>query len=369
MTEDIKINRALLPLSWLYGLGVGIRNKLFDWGILPSEEFSIPVISIGNLSVGGTGKTPHTEYIIRLLSSKYKIAILSRGYKRKTKGFIIADEKASAKRIGDEPYQMFRKFPGIIVAVDADRRRGIKKLLKLEEKKRPEIIILDDAYQHRYLIPSLSILLSDHDRPFYTDALLPAGKLREPGVNNNRANLIICTKCPSDIKPIDFRIISNNMELYPYQELFFTGYKYKGPRPLFPEASRIQKESIEQLQKKSYSFLLIAGLANPQPLISYVSGFTKDLTKLLYSDHHFFSRRDIAEITSKFKSIKNNHKIIITSEKDGVRLLNNKYIPADIKKYIFYLPITISFHQKQESLFIQKIENHVKDFARNRIMA
>lgn len=369
MNKDFKINKALLPLSWIYGLGVGIRNKLFDWKILPVEEFSVPVISIGNVSVGGTGKTPHTEYLIKLLKKKYKIAVLSRGYKRKTKDFILADSKSTAKSIGDEPYQMYRKFPDITVAVDSNRRRGIRKLLDQASEKRPQIIFLDDAYQHRYVKPSLSILLTDYNRLFYDDILLPAGRLREPWENNYRANIIICTKCPQDLKPIDYRVISKNMNLYPYQELFFSCFQYKSLLPVFPNSSSIKKESIERLKKEGYSFLLVTGLANPEELTNYVKEFTKDLHTLTYSDHHNFDQKDIRAIENTFISIKNNKKIIITSEKDAVRLLNDKNISPKIKSHFFYIPIEVIFQLNQENIFIDKIEAHVKNFRRNSIMA
>jgi tetraacyldisaccharide 4'-kinase len=191
MSEEISIKKGLRPLSKLYGWAVGVRNKWFDSGILKSEQFSVPVISIGNLTVGGTGKTPHTEHLIRLLSKKYKVAVLSRGYRRKTSGFHLANAQSTAQTIGDEPFQMFRKFPEATVAVDGNRRRGIKRLLELPVNHRPEIILLDDAYQHRYVTPSLSILLTNRQRLFSKDELLPAGRLREPAANSHRANIVI----------------------------------------------------------------------------------------------------------------------------------------------------------------------------------
>ena len=204
--KSVKINHWLIPVSWLYGLGVEIRNKLFDWGILPAEEFDIPVISVGNLAVGGTGKTPHIEYLIELLGHKYHIAVLRRGYKRKSRGFILADDKSTAREIGDEPYQIKRKYPNITVAVDANRRRGIKQL----KKQIPDIdvILLDDAFQHRYVTPLSSIVLTDYNRALHLDKLLPAGRLRESRHELSRANMVIVTKCPIDMKPIEYNIIS-----------------------------------------------------------------------------------------------------------------------------------------------------------------
>jgi tetraacyldisaccharide 4'-kinase len=215
----------LYPLAWLFGLVVTFRNKLFDWGVFSSEVFPVPVISIGNITVGGTGKTPHTEYLIGLLSNKYRVAVLSRGYKRKTRGFILADENTNSHHIGDEPLQIFRKFPSIVVAVDANRRRGIRNLLQLPDNQKPEVILLDDAFQHRYVKPSLSILLTDSNRPFYDDYLLPTGRLREPAKNYKRADWIIYTKCPEVFTSADYQIRTERVNLLPHQQLFFSSYR------------------------------------------------------------------------------------------------------------------------------------------------
>jgi tetraacyldisaccharide 4'-kinase len=338
---------------------VALRNYLFDRGILRSESFPLPVISVGNLAVGGTGKTPHTEYLIRLLAKQYKVAVLSRGYKRKTRGFVLADAGASARTLGDEPFQMFRKFPDLLVAVDSNRRRGIRNLLALPEDRRPEVILLDDAFQHRRVQPSLSILLTDSNRLFQQDALLPAGRLREPAKNSARADILIYTKC-------------NRPKALPIEQperTFVTGYRYKGLLPVFPAANGIKKENPEHLQKENYSFLLIAGLANPSDLIRYLKQYTEDLHTIIFSDHHNFSRRNIVRIAESFQRIENNRKIIITSEKDAVRLMSHPAVPGEIKRVMYYLPVEVVFHEGQEESFTQKIKNHVKNFARNRIMA
>jgi tetraacyldisaccharide 4'-kinase len=370
MTEHFNINKTLLPLSWIYGFGVIIRNKLFDWKLLPSETFSVPVISVGNLSVGGTGKTPHTEYLIRLLSKKYKVAVLSRGYKRKSKGFILAEENASCQSIGDEPYQMFRKFPSILVAVDGNRRRGIKTLLHLPEEKRPEIILLDDAFQHRYVTPSLSILLTDYNRLFFEDALLPAGRLREAASNKKRAQIVIVTKCPETFLSSDYNEITEKLGLSDSQELFSTSYKYKGLLPVFPENNPIKKDNLDRLKKESYSILLFAGLANPTPFIRHLENYTTDIHSLIYPDHHSYTKKDIEEITETFTQIKNAKKIILISEKDAARLDSDSYpLPEEIKPFIFYIPIEVHFNFNQEKSFIQTIENHVTEFTRNRLLS
>jgi len=361
------MNKFLLPLAWLYGLCIWLRNKLFDRNILPVEVFSIPVISIGNITVGGTGKTPHTEYLIRLLGKKYKIAVLSRGYKRKTSGFVRADENANSSSIGDEPLQMYRKFPEITVAVDSNRKRGIKNLLKLPPEKRPNVVLLDDAFQHRYVKPSLSLLLINSNQPTYNDFLLPVGRLREPAANHVRADIVICTKCLYPFNPIEFQLIEDKLHLLPHQQLFFSAYGYKSLLPVFPENNPIRKESLERLKKEDFSFLLLTGFAHPEDMIAYLENFTSDLHQRIYPDHHAFNRKNINEIRLAFKAIGNDRKIILTSEKDAVRLTDISYFPDELKTFIYYLPIEVIINK--EELFIQKIENHVANFKRNRILA
>ncbi|MDR3062434.1 MAG: tetraacyldisaccharide 4'-kinase [Dysgonamonadaceae bacterium] len=370
MTTDIKINKSLLPLSWLYGLGVWFRNKFFDWGILPGEEFSVPVISVGNIAVGGTGKTPHTEYLIRLLSPKIKIAVLSRGYKRKTSGFVLADENSDSLSLGDEPFQIYRKFPEILVAVDGNRRRGITNLLALSKDKRPDVILLDDAFQHRYVKPSISILLIDSNRLPYEDKLLPAGRLREPVKNKSRAEIIIVTKCSEEFKPIDYRVIGKNLDLYPYQSLFFTSFRYGKLIPVF-SSGRVNNnpKSLDDIKLGTIRVLLITGIASPQSLIKELNKYSKHVDTLIYPDHHAFSNEDMVEIKQKFDMISGENKIIITTEKDAVRLTDCPNISESVKKALYYLPIEVIFNPEQECMFKQKIENYVGNIKANGIMA
>jgi len=372
MNSTNKINKLLLPFSVLYGWVVWFRNKFFDWKILPAEEFPIPVICVGNITVGGTGKTPHVEYLLRLLVGRCKVAVLSRGYKRKTSGFVLADEKATGKTIGDEPFQIFRKFPQAIVAVDGNRRRGIKKLLSLPEEEKPQVILLDDAFQHRYVKPSYSILLVDSNRMTYEDTLLPAGRLRESWSEKDRANMIIITKCSPGLKPIDYRLISKHLKLYPYQSLFFTAFEYGELIPCFENEQRTRhsersKETHEQLKKLSeikeanYAVLLVAGIANPEGLISELKTYTQELETLIFPDHHAFSKSDIQKIESEFEQLQGENKLIITTEKDFVRLIDCDF-SEDVKKAMFYLPVTVKFKNNEEILFTKKIYNHVKKF-------
>ena len=223
----IEVNKWLSPLSFIYGMGVGMRNRMYELGIKKSRSFAIPVISVGNITVGGAGKTPHTEYLVRLLKDRMKVAVLSRGYKRKTKGYLLADIDSTSEDIGDEPRQMKTKFPDIYIAVDADRCEGIDRLTIDEATSDVDVILLDDAYQHRRVKPGINILLVDYHRLIIYDKLLPAGRLREPEKGKERADMVIITKCPRDLKPMEYRVLTKAMNLRPYQDLFFTTIDYE----------------------------------------------------------------------------------------------------------------------------------------------
>ena len=257
--DHIKINRWLLPFSWLYGLAVIIRNELFELNILKTRRFDIPVISVGNITVGGAGKTPHVEYLIRLLKDKMKGAVLSRGYKRKSRGYVLAGNNTPMREIGDEPYQMKIKFPDIRVAVDKKRCEGIDRLTTDEETKDTDVILLDDAFQHRYVQPGINILLVDYHRLIIYDKLLPAGRLREPLSGKHRADIVIITKCPDTLNPIDYRVLSKAMELYPFQQLYFTKLEYCPLEPIFHKGLSIPLTEI-----RGKNVLLLTGIASPR---------------------------------------------------------------------------------------------------------
>ena len=361
MTCNFKMKKWLYPLAWIYSLILTFRNKLFDWGVLSSESFPVPVISIGNITVGGTGKTPHTEYLIELLSKKYRVAVLSRGYKRKTQGFVLADENSNSLQIGDEPLQMYRKFPSVLIAVDANRRRGIRNLLHLPGNQKPDVILLDDAFQHRYVKPSLSILLTDSNRPFYDDYLLPAGRLRENMENYKRADFIVCTKCPERYSSGNYQIHTERINLLQHQHLFFSSYRYKNPLPVFPKTNLFKEKIFEQWNNEKCKFLLVVGLANPSGLIEYVKDHSSDLQIIIYPDHHEFTQKDIQTMTNFVKTPNGKSKRIITSEKDAMRLASNPLVSEEIKSFIYYLPIDVVIHYDEE-LFKQKIESHVAKF-------
>lgn len=337
----IILRYLLFPFSILYGWITSIRNFLFDKGILKSYSFDIPIIAVGNLSVGGTGKTPQIEYLIRLLSPNYKIATLSRGYKRKSEGFVLADSNSNAEILGDEPFQIHQKFPNIHVAVDAQRKNGIERLLKLDSK--PEVILLDDAFQHRKVKAGFYILLSSFDDLYFNDFMLPTGNLRESRSGAKRANVIIITKCPKDLSELAQENIIKKIGLN--VPIFFSFIDYDSE--VYNEFESKKVEEIIDVDK-----LLLAGIAKPEPFFAYLQA--EKNVKLVYPDHHHFSEKDIEEIKNKA-----NNKLIITTEKDYVRLKNQNL------KSLFYLPIKSSFISKGDD-FNQTILNYVGTSTRNR---
>lgn len=354
--RSLIVKILLWPFSVLYGIGVGIRNCLFNWGILPSESFDVPVVSVGNITVGGTGKTPFSEYLIRILKGNYKVGLLSRGYKRKSKGYRLLTKVSSPQEVGDEPFQIKRKFPDIMVAVDANRRRGIRNMLS-EVSGRPDIIILDDAYQHRYVKPDVSILLIDYNRMITEDHLLPMGQLREPWVAKNRANIIVITKCPIDLKPIEFRLTRKLLKLYPYQSLFFTTLAYGNFEPLFPESIVCP---LNQKVIKDYTALVVTGIASPKPFEEYLKPFVKEMLSINFSDHHNFTDGNLKRIQKEFEKIENKQKLILTTEKDAVRLMNDSRFPDELKKYIYYVPLYVKFLLEEGADFDEKLFTHLE---------
>lgn len=339
----------LLPLSIIYGIIVGTRNILFHIGILKSRNFSVPVICVGNITVGGTGKTPHTELLISELRKKFRVACLSRGYKRSTSGFILATAESTAKQIGDELMQIKNKFPDITVACDGNRVRGIEKLMVLPQP--PEVILLDDAFQHRYVQADKNIVLIDYNRPIHEDCLLPAGRLRESAGALKRADYIIVTKCPENLQPIERRIISKHLKIKPYQQLFFTTLAYGPIRSLSSKAEQITPQ-------EGCSILCITGIAQPEPYIKHLKTFTSDITELRYPDHYYFNKKDILHIEKVFQEIKNKEKYIFTTEKDAVRL-KNCALSKELKRRIYYIPVVPEFLEKNDIL-LNEISEYVR---------
>lgn len=336
--NDALIAMLLTPLSWIYGAVTFVRNKFFDYGILPSKKFDVPVITVGNISVGGTGKTPHVEYLIELLSSQYTIGVVSRGYKRLTKGFVLATPHSSPETIGDEPYQIYSKYQNRVrVAVCEKRSAGISQLLEIDPKI--NLILLDDAFQHRYVTPKVSLLLMDWSRPVFNDKLLPLGRLRESPVALNRADFVIVTKVPDDAKPIDFRVMEKSLELMAFQKLFFTRYSYGEPRAVFEETARYNLH-LDRLESTD-AVMLLTGIANPRDFVRYFKQFKCAVKVNHFPDHHFFTRKDLKELERKYDEMKGGRKVIVTTEKDAVRLANNPYFPERLKSFVFFMPIEV----------------------------
>lgn len=339
----------LLPLSKLYGFGVSVRNAMFKIHLLKQRKFDIPVISVGNLIIGGTGKTPHTEYVVNLLKYKYRIGVISRGYKRDTKGFVLATSRSTPGDIGDESYQIYQKFGReVTVAVCESRCDGIEELLKIDPSI--NLIVLDDAFQHRYVEPTINIVLTEFSRPVYEDRLLPLGRLREPISALNRADIVVVTKCPPRLKPLEYSILSSKLKLYPYQDLFFSRFSYPALKPVFPEVADAQPPTLSWLNEKD-SILALSGIANPRPFVKYLKGFPAKVRIKVFPDHHNFSRKDLDAIEARFDSMSGEMKIIVTTEKDAVRLANNPYFPERLKKVIYYQPITVEFDQRSGDSF------------------
>ena len=336
------LRKLLFPFAILYGFITSLRNYLYDKGILKSYSFDIPVIAVGNLSVGGTGKTPQIEYLIRLLSPNYKVATLSRGYKRKSEGFILADAASTTEILGDEPFQYFKKFPDIQVAVDADRKNGIEQLLN--QKSRPEIILLDDAFQHRKVKAGFYILLTAYEDLFCDDFMLPTGNLRESRNGAKRANLIIVTKCPLDITELEQQNIKNKLAVD--LPIYFSSIDYD-------DKVYNDTESLAVSDLKLTPKMLLAGIAKPKPFFDYLQTDKDEV--MTFSEHHHFSESDILNIKSQAID-----KIIVTTEKDFVRL-NAKIL----RKQLFYLPIKSKFLSNQQS-FDAIILNYVGTSTRNR---
>jgi len=332
------LRKILFPFAIIYGVITSFRNFLFDNGFFKSYSFEVPIIVVGNLSVGGTGKTPQIEYLIRLLSEKYKIATLSRGYKRISKGFILADANVNASLIGDEPFQFYSKFPNIQVAVDANRKNGIEQLLS--QSLKPEVILLDDAFQHRKVKAGFYILLTSYNELYSDDFQLPTGNLRENRSGAKRANVILVTKCPSDLSNEEQLKIRKKLAILDTQKLYFTTIAHD--EFVYSENEKRKVSEIKNVDK-----LLLAGIAKPQSFFAHLHNNNEAC--LTFPDHHHFTEKDILGIKNKA-----NNKIIITTEKDYVRLKG-----SISKEQIFYLPIQIKFISEGEN-FDKIITNYLE---------
>ena len=330
----------LKPLSVAYGAVTATRNKMFDLGILEQRKFDIPVLVVGNIAVGGTGKTPHTEYLINLLRKQFKIGVLSRGYNRKTSGFIQADENASASTIGDEPFQIYEKFGkyGVMVAVCEDRCQGIDRMRQIDPSL--NLILLDDAFQHRYVKPKVSIVLTEYARPVFSDSMLPAGRLRENKGALHRADIVIVTKCPQDMKQLEYRLFVKNLNLYPYQKLYFSTYVYGDLQPVFPETGLGVRRLVELTPNDL--IIALAGIAHPKQFVRHLRNSGAKVKGLIFPDHHNYSHDDIRLLISKIKSSPDpKNTIVVTTEKDAMIIKGHYGLPKYLKDRSYYIPISV----------------------------
>lgn len=343
----------------IYYCVVGVRNWLFTNGIFSSVEFDIPVICVGNIAVGGTGKTPHVELILRILNRvSIQSSVISRGYKRKTKGYLAVQPEHTAIEVGDEPRQISNKFPTVPFVVCGNRVKGIQHLRV--DFPDTQVVIMDDGFQHRAVKPGMSIILIDYTRPIYEDLILPLGNLRESQSQLHRANMVIVTKCPANIKPIDLRIFSKRLNLFPYQTLYFTAFSYGellgvwGGKPLEDQPSR------------QSPVLLVAGIAQPQPFIQYLEEKYINLSVKLFSDHYVFESPDILEMVSFLEN--NTGGYIITTEKDAMRLVSFDSIPEQLRSRFLYVPIEVRFLNEGDNQFNKQIVEYVTANKRNGII-
>ncbi|MBC7744610.1 MAG: tetraacyldisaccharide 4'-kinase [Flavobacterium sp.] len=346
----------LFPLSFAYALGVFLRNRAYDLQILKSRRFKIPVISVGNLAAGGSGKSPMTEYLVSLLKEEYKIAILSRGYGRRSKGYFTVKTISQIEDVGDEPLQFKRKFPDVTVAVCEDRVEGIKQL-----KQHHQVIVLDDAFQHRGVKPGLSLLLFDYYKLFKPQWFLPSGDLREPLSSRKRAEIIVVTKTPFNLIDSERQRIKDRVNPLSQQQLFFSYLKYHDLISLYLTGSRLPLETINP---ETHLFLL-TGIASTEPFVDHLRRYTQRITHHTYPDHHQFSKKNIIKLASEFKNETAVNKLIITTEKDAQRLKSSAFKELLKLLPVYYLPVKACFHQEDEKRFNDLIKKYVREHSIN----
>ena len=342
-----------------YAVGVAVRNFLYSVGLKRQAAPHVTTIGVGNLCTGGSGKTPHVEYLLRLLSDKYDTAMLSRGYKRKSKGFVIDDGTHDAAALGDEPAMMAVKFPKVRVAVCEKRVEGVRQLMAQERVEQqgdeevqistaPQLIVLDDVYQHRAIKPSINILLTEYGHPYFKDQILPYGNLREFKSARFRANIVIVTKCPAQFNPIERHNIVSDLRLLSYQKVFFSYLKYGALRTLDGRPADIDL-------RRSGNVLCVTGIAHPEPMLAELRRSTK-VHHLAFGDHHDFCSRDITRIRDAFSALPGTNNIIVTTEKDAMRLQG---LMEGMPVYV--LPIEVAFHKENDKDFDALIESSVRE--------
>ncbi len=353
MVQNTIVKILLAPFSLLYGMGVSLRNFFYKKGILKGVEFDIPLISVGNLSIGGAGKTPHIEYLIRLLKDYLNVATISRGYKRKTKGFLIVKPNHNATAVGDEPLQFARKFRDILVTVSESRTFAVPQILM--EQPDNQVILLDDAFQHLSITPGLNILLTEYSYPFTKDYLLPSGRLREWRSAYRRADIIIISKCPSTISEEDKNDMIEEINLLPRQRIYFSYYEYSNPY-------FILKPDYHFNLSADLDVVLISAIARADYLIEYLETQVNSIQALEYEDHHYFTNFDISQLKNTFNNIDSSKKIILTTEKDAMRLELHRQFIVENKLPVYVLPVKVAFHFNEGESFDNDIKHFMLDF-------
>ncbi|GHV00144.1 tetraacyldisaccharide 4'-kinase [Bacteroidia bacterium] len=323
---------------------------LYDWHIIKSKEYDIPIICVGNITVGGTGKTPVCEFLIEHLAAEYNLAVLSRGYRRRTRGYVEVQTKSPCRDVGDEPKQMKLKFPDVVVSVCKDRRQGVDQIRR--DHPQVDMILLDDGFQYRRLKARANIVLMDYGRPIYQDHPLPLGRLRDTVSQLRRADIVLITKCPENISPLEMRIVRKSLAMYPYQSIFFTWLYNEPPMALFHDTVPLRLPRGNQV-------IAMAGVANPAPLLGYLQSRYNVVNKLIFDDHHTYVIRDLARmkeaIAGEAASV-----AIVTTEKDAVKLTNRRRIPDIIASRLYYTSVGIKFAAGQEKVFVQKLKQYVR---------
>ncbi len=340
----------LVPASWIYGWVVHLRNYLFDAGLFKSETFKVPIICVGNITVGGTGKTPMAEMIIGYMACKHRIALLSRGYGRRTKGYIEVSTASHYRDVGDEPLQIKLKFPDTTVVVCEKRVEGIRRLMK--EHPEVDLIVLDDGFQHRYVSPKVNIIMVDATRPPQDDHFLPYGTLRDETEQLHRAHYFVVTKCPENMTPIDRRLFHKNLLTMAYQKIYFTRMESFSPRPLFEDVAPAEPLA------RGRQVIALSGIGNPGPFHKSLAGQFEIVEQMVLDDHHVYKVRDLKALVALLAQWP--EAVIITTEKDAVKLTNRKRMPLIVQERLYYLPINISFIEDSETDLLNKLEEDVR---------
>ena len=353
MLDNIIVKLLLAPLSFLYGIGISVRNSFYNSGLIRSVKFNLPVISVGNLSVGGAGKTPHIEYLLQLLHDYIEVGTLSRGYKRNTSGYLDVEADNSASEVGDEPLQFRRKFPDVAVSVCENRAYGIPQMVGRHPAL--QAILLDDAFQHRAVIPGLNIMLTEYARPFFDDFLMPSGRLREWRSAYRRADVLIVSKCPADLTIEQKHQMLEKLQPLAHQKVFFNQYTYGDPYYIF-------NSGYKKILDKDTDLQLLSAIAGTDYLMAYLNPRVATVTSQEYTDHHNFSEDDLRDIRAQFLRIKSPNKLILTTEKDAMRLEAHREYILNEDLPIFVLPIEVEFLFNEGPQFDQMIQNYLLNF-------